>query len=272
VPLLKLETKTKTTTDDPHMLMPGDLSNSTIYRCGYKHVLSTIYAHLYPEIKDKILNAIHLETPEMAQLATENDVLILGGEGNCKSGKALMEVDWLEDNFKGTIFIINGENRVDGNKWSDLEDISTIPKNQYHLGMVADGCQSRRLHHITQEFLREPKLWNFFLRHENKQKSSRGRFLIYINKHCVNFREDAFDAIALANPALKLESGAKCYGNIKNLPNVVKSESWVKPRSNYIENWKLMKNYRFCLVMENSFVEGYITEKILMAFAGGCIP
>ena len=139
---------------------PGDLSNSTIYKCGYN--FAQIFAHVYPEIKDQILNATHLKTREMAQLATKNDVLILGGGGDCGFKKGSITGDWLEDNFKGTIFIINGENHVARDKWSNLEDISTIPKNQYHLGTVADGCQSRRLHFIAQEFLRLRHLWDFF--------------------------------------------------------------------------------------------------------------
>lgn len=253
------------------VLMPGDLSNSTIYRCGYD-VVTLIFAHVYPEIKDKILKATHLITLEMAQLASENDVLIVGGEGDCKNRKAPMPIDWLEDNFKGTIFIVNGESRVDRHKWRDLEDISTIPKNQYHLGHIADGCQSRRLHFLAQEFVRKRHLWDFFMKEEDKQKSTRERFLIYTNGHCVDFRDNAFDAIARATPTLKLEFGGKCNGNMKNLPNVVKSDLPFGKLNQYSQNWKMMRNYRFCLVMENSYVEGYITEKIMNAFAGGCIP
>ena len=41
--------------------------------------------------------------------------------------------------------------------------------------------------------------------------------------------------------------------------------------------WKTMnkdafRHYRFCLVLENHYLEGYITEKIMNAFGGGCIP
>jgi hypothetical protein len=42
--------------------------------------------------------------------------------------------------------------------------------------------------------------------------------------------------------------------------------------STWVENHKLFQDYRFCLVLENKLQAGYITEKILMAFLGGCIP
>jgi len=43
-----------------------------------------------------------------------------------------------------------------------------------------------------------------------------------------------------------------------------------RPRGEQLfrQNWELFINYRFCLVMENSYTEGYITEKILFAFFG----
>lgn len=37
-------------------------------------------------------------------------------------------------------------------------------------------------------------------------------------------------------------------------------------------NFKGYHEYRFCLVMENTKMDGYVTEKILLAFLGGCIP
>lgn len=47
-----------------------------------------------------------------------------------------------------------------------------------------------------------------------------------------------------------------------------------RPRGEQLfrQNWELFINYRFCLVMENSYTEGYITEKILFAFLASCVP
>ena len=71
-----------------------------------------------------------------------------------------------------------------------------------------------------------------------------------------------------------LEYGSKCLGNKKNLTNVVRTDI-------RLQKWEGMWNdmnkdtfnhFRFCLVMENHDLEGYITEKIMNAFMGGCIP
>lgn len=36
--------------------------------------------------------------------------------------------------------------------------------------------------------------------------------------------------------------------------------------------FKVLHNYKFCLCPENSIYPGYVTEKLLDAYAGGCIP
>ena len=103
--------------------------------------------------------------------------------------------------------------------------------------------------------------------------SSQNKFLIYANSNCVDFREDAFDAIALSNPWKEVNHVSGCAGNMKNLTNVRKSFSIRNQSRGTIQsNWKFLRDYQFCLVMENIYLEGYITEKIVLAFAIGCIP
>jgi len=38
------------------------------------------------------------------------------------------------------------------------------------------------------------------------------------------------------------------------------------------EKFDVLKKYRFCVCFENSFINGYITEKIFACFASGCVP
>lgn len=38
------------------------------------------------------------------------------------------------------------------------------------------------------------------------------------------------------------------------------------------EKLNVLKYYRFCICFENSYINGYITEKIFTCFSGGCIP
>jgi len=260
------------TLEEVEVQSPGNLSNSAIYFCGYEKNVKGLYEHLYPEIKARIRNATVMTRDSPTD---ENTILLSGSEGDCGMGK--LKGNWLEQNFKGTVIIINGESWTVRNTWKNLSDTLTIPRNQYHIGHIADGCQSRRIYFMAQEFLRQRKLWDFFLRKQDKPISTKERFLVYTNGHCVNFRDDAFDAIALAHPSKTVEHAGSCSGTRKNITNIVKSDLKFGPyklkgKNLYLSNWKLMRRFRFCLVMENSYVEGYITEKILLAFAGGCIP
>ena len=116
---------------------------------------------------------------------------------------------------------------------------------------------------------------------EKKVMSTKEHFLtIYINSHCIGFREDAFVRIAIAFKENIVYNGGKCNGTKvsnhllhKKLEDVrnIKTYSGHK-RSLHFQNKDINKNFRFCLVMENMKVDGYISEKILNAFLGGCIP
>ena len=70
-----------------------------------------------------------------------------------------------------------------------------------------------------------------------------------------------------------LKFGSGCHGN-KNPFNSMKTEVRV---ARWGKVWESMSketfsSFHFCLVMENHKLEGYITEKIMNAFVGGCIP
>jgi hypothetical protein len=40
----------------------------------------------------------------------------------------------------------------------------------------------------------------------------------------------------------------------------------------YYHNFRPFQKYKYCLVMENSAVSGYIIEVLVDAFIGGCLP
>lgn len=56
-----------------------------------------------------------------------------------------------------------------------------------------------------------------------------------------------------------------------NESNRVQAQDWI-PREERTSNFLQYAKYRYCLVMENKKFPGYITEKIILAFLGGCIP
>ena len=44
-------------------------------------------------------------------------------------------------------------------------------------------------------------------------------------------------------------------------------------RNNFRQNYQtLYTEYKYCLVMENTYQPGYVTEKLIQALLGGCLP
>ena len=239
--------------------------NTTFYRCGYDYG-PVLLKHIYPEWGHKIGNATHLQTVDMAKQATKYDILIMSTHGDCEGP---LSGEWLEEHFLGKIITINGESvHARKDKWTNLTDLSKIPRKQYQLGFVHNGCQSRYFPYIVQHLgLLDLSYWKMLMRPELKPKSKKERFLIYVNSHSVPFRENAFDEIALRFPNSTLEYGATCHGKRENLKNVVKYN--MLPHGLPFDDFSY---FRFCFVLENRRHEGYITEKIINAFLGGCIP
>ena len=91
-------------------------------------------------------------------------------------------------------------------------------------------------------------------------------------------RKKAFDSIldaTLAHLPQPLPSssmahrGGKCWGTRRNA-SLVRRTPW--PQGKWNDNYKMYQHYRFCLVPDKLFRSGYVTEKIVLAFWGGCIP
>lgn len=108
--------------------------------------------------------------------------------------------------------------------------------------------------------------------------STRKHFLIYIHSNCKGYRETAFVEIANKFNDTEIFHGGKCNGSRganKELKKELKNIQFFKStpgQDKLTENFEINQLFRFCLVMENSTTEGYISEKILNAFLGGCIP
>lgn len=106
-------------------------------------------------------------------------------------------------------------------------------------------------------------LWN----HKLKPRNNGKHFRIYAQGNCVPFREEAFDELSRIGP---VHQGGKCKG-LKKSTNKTIVKTQVSLRNGW-DDVNVYREYRFCLVMEHGNVDGYITEKILMVFAGGCLP
>mmetsp|Transcript_16862 Transcript_16862/g.35401 ORF Transcript_16862/g.35401 Transcript_16862/m.35401 type:complete len:416 (+) Transcript_16862:197-1444(+) len=103
-----------------------------------------------------------------------------------------------------------------------------------------------------------------------RPKGNRTHFLIYAQNNCVPHRNKAFGLLSSIGRA---HHSGKCgapkgYDNVERVRAGINSYNWKRNAEHY-------SNYRFCLVMEHSYdpeVPYYVTEKILLAFVGGCIP
>jgi hypothetical protein len=91
----------------------------------------------------------------------------------------------------------------------------------------------------------------------------------YAATNCVAEREAAFDALVNLSRHLGIdppEAIGKCCGSH---PELQRQYHPLTARAEYNHNHKLMRQYRYALVMENTVSSGYVTEKITNAFLGG---
>eukprot|EP00040_Diaphanoeca_grandis_P010404 m.53227 g.53227 ORF g.53227 m.53227 type:complete len:460 (-) comp21728_c0_seq2:114-1493(-) len=103
------------------------------------------------------------------------------------------------------------------------------------------------------------------------QPTPHPKFLGYVNRHCVAFREEAFDqlvALAAAHQLPPPVALGTCHGSHAELQVFNKAND----RNNRLENCKILREYRFVITMENANVEGYMSEKIVDAFMASTIP
>lgn len=151
------------------------------------------------------------------------------------------------------------------------------PLRNIHIGYVPDTSQSVQVPFISQFVSTCSKdLQNKLFVPYKKPQNNRKYFMIYAVSNCnVKYREEAVDHIAtqLGQP---IDQGGKCWGKSHNrsLVRIPDNKNVPIPKGNrhWHKNYKYYQNYRFCLVMENKYQYGYITEKIALAYMGGCIP
>ena len=63
------------------------------------------------------------------------------------------------------------------------------------------------------------------------------------------------------------------YKNKNNNKKANNNKEDVLGRNNFRQNYQtLYTEYKYCLVMENTYQPGYVTEKLIQALLGGCLP
>jgi hypothetical protein len=165
--------------------------------------------------------------------------------------------------FRGKLVYFSGEDR---------KDPLSMKENMHYFGPVENGTnRDHRIYyfqfvwwHKFQNVLPPEALVDGAKRPIGLQEN----FVIYAASNCVGYRDEAFSQLSKLG---EVHYAGRCKGNVEN-ENHTKINYKI-PRYSWWTNINLYEVFRFCLVMEHTGDhQGYITEKILMAFMAGCIP
>lgn len=240
------------------------VKNGTIYLCGFNR--GRLVHLLFPELTQE--SWIHFKSRGDA-----NALLFLGVSGPCPrhTGRMTITHTWVRKKWRGkTLFMLGEPNVREGE--SDV----LIAKRGYAIGSVRDGKKAVYVTFLAMAFVGSydvQQQWPQLFDHAYKPISSRTYFAIYAASNCVDYREAAVDRLADIGI---VHQGGGCGGqNGTRLVNQRRRQSVMRGSgadAAWTYNQVIFSRYRFCLVMENSYWWGYITEKILNAFLGGCLP
>ena len=230
-----------------------------LYICGYS--LEQLSKEIFPDYSFQ--GQLTVKAKDQQQ-PTSNDILVYGTFGPCANYKV--------KKFPGATIFLNGESWRD-----DIRHRKNL--HQYRLGPARDdGVYSIRLYYVAAVLINEHSPWEWAKitdPNQRPQSTMEYRAVIYANSHCVRFRQRAARDIAKIIPVV---FGGKCKVrsalNSKN-PNRDNHDSWIDwdlVGQRRYQNAQIFTKFQFCLVMENTNHEGYITEKILNAYLGGCLP
>lgn len=156
---------------------------------------------------------------------------------------------------QGKILYVNGEGYA--------SKVNVNDKNSYVIGAGATGPRSLN---FTYGSLAAFVIGNDALQAlKVRPKNTYERFLIYVSRKCRKFREDAFDLFSTIGTVY---AGSQCHGtNAK----YIQDETPINTRD-WSSAYKIMKRYRFALVMDNKNTPYFITEKIINAITAGSVP
>ena len=233
-------------------------SKKILFVCGWRY--QGLESSLFPEF---VPNSLGKKTP-----STSDSLLLLGIYGTCLSRKTYsrLSVKWIRKNWKGKVLVVNAENVA--------EKPIRMPETLFRIGMFPESDRSVYVLYMAIFLISFTSRieWNQLFYHSLKPQSTRDHFCIYMVKHPVDFREVAVDEIS--SSIKPVDQWGECGGkNGTLLNNVVGTPRYneLHPAS-WMDNARVFRQYRFCMVMENSVARGYITEKMINAFLGGCIP
>lgn len=286
--------------------------NGNLFYCGGSQGLSRkefkystfglfLANSLFPEFEGKVeyqpgeplFNTAIPLTDDTLNQATSADILIMHSHQKC-------EIYSLEG-FPGKQLHVNAE-------YYDIHPLHLLnPNGEFTLNYLPPGKKSYIIgpHEDSRKSIRVPycsmKLWYLhktrpaeailpkIIDPSKKPKNTKENFLLYVNSHYVEYREQAARALSEIGT---IHTAGKCQGNFEVrpppkpdgspeqcepfedglLPTSILPVSSSGDRDAQGQNSNLFSRYRFALVMENADAPGYISEKILDAWLAGSVP
>ena len=232
-----------------HHKMPGNL-----YACGW----DVLGLNIFPDYTYQ-----GAWQPD-GKFYTEKDVLVVDLHMSCVStGDWQKSFAYMAEHFPGKIMYVNGESHGNIDDYAALN----VGKRSFQIGPWHEDKyeQSTQTYVAAMTlFVVDEEQWPWIFDPTQRQiNNGKNEAIAYFVSNCIEFRQNA--AKELSN-IVELHHGGGCHVESE------KSRRVETEHHHWTSNWKLFRDYKYCLVMENKAQSGYITEKIVMAFLGGCIP
>jgi len=174
--------------------------------------------------------------------------------------------------------------KENGKKIHKVYFFNTHSLQVYWMVMVAvSELYARFLPEIEQNQTLSMDLWKQLVHgngrsaEDNSKDSNRIQAAVYINSNCVEYRQKAAERLAREFRDLATSRGLQSFvhhGGLCKVEGSIPVPSQLKSsRDNFSKNHEtVLTRYKYCLVMENTKLSGYITEKLLYGLLGGCLP
>ena len=161
---------------------------------------------------------------------------------------------FLQRRDKDKLYIYTtGENNIE-------DEVPVLDADFKFVPFIKEGCKwtpfflfmNKNYKRIEDEWKYEPNFMN------------RKYDLVYSNSNC-DKGSGAIERYNLFSVLKTISSNVHSIGKCQTTHRVEIKTTWNN-------NGDIFKDYKFCIAIENSIYPGYITEKILNAYKGGCIP
>ncbi|CAB9527238.1 Glycosyltransferase family 10 (fucosyltransferase) [Seminavis robusta] len=242
-----------------------------LFWCGYEDMGNIAAATLFPDFGYPGSYTYRCLGPKRTIQAQPYDVIVYGMHGKCFDFRD--NIPGLLNVFPGKILFINGES------FGNIQTMNpTSSERLYQLGPYRE--QQAWQHHSFQVYFLVIRF--FKLSKEQQRSITDHRYkphgnspkehpttVAYFVSNCVDFRQQAAAEIGEIIP---LHHTKGCHVNASKAELVPSPKLMSMGARGAYENHELYQNYKYCLVMENKVYPGYITEKILNSYLGGCVP